>query len=189
MTSFESLYGERDYGSRCVACYSATKKDAIENIEEQYDENVMKIFKVFEDNHNYVNGWLIFTKKRIIFYLDQDMNKFKEFKKIIWVVDKLSWKKINCRIKEENEVEVMSGKNVLFDSGGISGERIIKEINLHIKFGMLESSIKLFKKIRFSILFKKSFWHNPWIITIIGGIILLVLSPFIANYIKSIWGV
>jgi hypothetical protein len=181
MKSFNTLYGERDSNkSTAFIGFSCKKENVIKTFEEKYDEKVIKCIRLFYDKDDLVTGWLIITESRIIFYLYQDINRFKEIERIIWIIDNLYLENLNLKIIGENEIEISKEKKVLFSLEEYTPQRLINEVNSCIRkikfrkpfvfFGiLLKTPIK-------KIFFNKNFWMNPWIITIGGGLIVLIVG-------------
>jgi|GEM_PF-1077344 len=94
---------------------------------EKFDEEFIKAFQLFEYNNDAI-GWLVRTKTRLIFYINQNINNFKDMDLIKWKIDNL--KNIDTEIKflDENEIQILPGKNIVFDPNLISKERLLSEI-------------------------------------------------------------
>lgn len=185
MKDYRELYGPRKYDSDAVAIIlPPEKREIIKEIEDKYEESVIKCLKLFDDKENWVSGWLIITKSRIIFYLAQDINKFKDLRKIVWIIDNRSLVKIKPKIVDENVLKI-NGKEIIFSLDEFSPERLSQEIETTLKkqrFGQIKCLIiNIKEKISFvlKLVLSKKFWLNPWTIgigtSIIGAIILYYL--------------
>ncbi len=133
MKDYSTILGERSGPSSVFAVIGLRDRSSlIEYIRDRFDDNVVKAIELFKLNSD-AKGWLIISKSRIIFYINQDTNEFKEKDYIKWVVDDLDSEKLLLKQTDENEVEIFDNKKILFDPKLISKERLIAEISKNLK--------------------------------------------------------
>jgi len=137
MEDILSILGELARESSTFVVIGLRNRDSvIKYFSERFGEPVIKAIELFRIDHD-ANGWLVQTKTRFIFYVNQDMNKFKEYDLIKWVVDDLSNNKFSLREISENQIELFPGKNILFNPQLISKNRILDEIETPVKGKLL----------------------------------------------------
>lgn len=134
MKQFESLFGKRERSSVGVVSGQSDKEGLLHSIKDKYNEKAEDILLLFEHGH-FVKGWLVKTRTRLMFILTQDINNFKNFIEIKWIIDDLEDTKFDIKSIEENEVYITKGKTILYDVSLYSKERIIKEILKILKMG------------------------------------------------------
>ena len=132
MKDYRTLYGPRENSKILVLGGHPTKDDIIREIEKKYNEKVKKCLKLFYDRNEGVTGWLVITKSRIIFYLAQDINRFKDARKVVWIIDDVPLRKIKPIIKDDNVI-VLNGKEVIFSLDEYSADRLINEIKSSLR--------------------------------------------------------
>lgn len=164
---------------------SPTKKDIIKEIEEKYDEKVKKCLKLFYDKDFGVVGWLIITKSRVIFYLSQDVNKFKEGRKIVWIIDDIPLRKIKPQIKDENVIDI-NGREIIFSLDEYSADRLIDEIKSSTRWLSKSTFIVLRNNIEEKFRPIKEFLSNRWVIAMIIAIVGGVVTGLILYYVFGI---
>jgi len=172
MKEYRSLYGPRKYSRGLALSSHPTKKHIVQEIEEKYDEKVKKCLKLFYDRDEDVTGWLVITKSRIIFYLAQDISKFKDPRKVVWIIDNTPLKKIEPKIKDENVID-LNGNEVIFSLEEYSADRLINEINSSLKRLSKSNFILIISKVKEKLKPVKTFLLNPWVI---GFIIIALLG-------------
>lgn len=132
MKPFESLFGERERSSVGVISSQSDKEGLIHSIKDKYNEKTEEILLLFEHNH-YVKGWLVKTRTRLVFALTQDVNNFKNFLEIKWVIDDIEGTKFDIKSIGENEVSITDDKTILYDVGLYSSDRIVKDVSKILK--------------------------------------------------------
>jgi len=129
MKPIESVLGARQSHTGVIAVIPLRDRSSIQKfINEKFNEPVERYIELFEMRYD-AKAWLIKTKTRLIFYINQDTNKFKEMDLIKWQIDNLKDTKIDIKELGENELEICSGKSIIFDPNLISKERLSLEIN------------------------------------------------------------
>ena len=127
MKSFESLFGERERSSVGIISGQSDKEGLLHSIKEKYNEKVEDVLLLFEHSH-YVKGWLVKTRTRLVFALTQDVNNFRNFLEIEWLIDDIEGAKFNVKSIGENEISITDDKTILYDVGLYSSDRIVKDI-------------------------------------------------------------
>lgn len=129
MKSFESVLGEieRDRAAIVVAPLG-DEDDVNENIKGKFNESVEAIVLLFEYGKMDARGYFVKTKSRVLFCLTQDVNRFKNSFEIRWVIDDLHIAKFDIRLVNENEVQIIKDKTILFDTSLYSADRLIRDI-------------------------------------------------------------
>lgn len=129
MKSFESILGQREEsGGIFIGTTSGNRESVSQSITGKYNEKVKNVLLLFEYEH-YAKGWLVKTRSRLIFALTQDVNWFKNSLEIKWVIDDLQNTDFKIEIADENEIQIVESKTILFDISLYSQDRILKEIN------------------------------------------------------------
>lgn len=172
MKDYRSLYGPRKYSKILVPGSHTTKYDIIQEIEKKHDEKVKKCLKLFYDKNEGVTGWLVITKSRIIFYLAQNINRFKDTRRVVWIIDNIPLRKIKPQIKDENVID-LNGKEVIFSLDEYSADRLLKEIKSSLRRLSKSNLILVISKVREKLKATKIFLLNPWVI---GCIIIVCLG-------------
>ena len=158
MRSFESVLGQREESSAGMfgGRGSGDREDVSQSITEKYNEKVETVLLLFEYEH-YAKGWLVKTRSRLIFALTQDVNRFKIFLEIKWVIDDLQNTNFDLRVIDENETQIVEGKTILFDVGLYSQDRVLKEIN---KLIQEEVRKEISEEVRRKIEIHPKIWHH-----------------------------
>jgi len=127
MNKIGSILGERAGESSVAVLIGLRDRESVQRyFSKRFGENIFKTIELFEFNHKDAKGWLILTETRIIFYINQDMNKFKEYDLVKWIVDDFS--EINLKEIGKNEIELAEKKSLVFDPSIISKKRLISEM-------------------------------------------------------------
>lgn len=185
MKDYRILYGPKEYSQVPYLGLYPTKQDVIREIEEKYDEKVKKCLKLFYDREWQVTGWLLITKSRIIFYLVQDVDKFKDARKVVWMIDDIPLRKIKPQIKEENVID-LNGNEVIFSLKEHSADRLINEIKSSTRWLSKSTFIMLGNSIKEKLKPVKKFLSNRVVIAIIITIIGGVAAELILYYVFGI---
>lgn len=133
MKDYSIILGEKSGPSSVFAVIGLRKRSSlIEYINDRFDDEVIKAIELFKLNSD-AKGWLIISKSRVIFYINQDTNEFKEMDFVRWVVDDLDNEKLLLNQTDDNELEIFCNKKILFDPKLISKERLVAEISKSLK--------------------------------------------------------
>ena len=133
MNRIESVLGSRSKSSPVIVVVGLKERGSVINyIKTRFDDEIINAIELFNLNAT-ARGWLILTKSRVIFYINQDANNFEEIDHIKWVIDDLKNTSIHLHQTDQNEIEIIPGKSILFDSNLISGDRLIQECENALK--------------------------------------------------------
>jgi len=133
MKAYSEILGERSGPSSVFAIIGLRDRSSlIEYLRDRFDDDIIKVIELFKLNSK-AKGWLIISKSRVIFYINQDTNEFKEMDYIRWVVDEIDNEKLILKQTDDNEIEVFENKKILFNPNLISKERLISEISKNLK--------------------------------------------------------
>lgn len=185
MKDYRTLYGPKEYSQVPYLGPYPTKQDVIREIEEKYDEKVKKCLKLFYDREWRVTGWLLITKSRMIFYLVQDVNKFKDARKVVWIIDDIPLRKIKPIVKDENVID-LNGKEVIFSLDEYSADRLINEIKSSTRWLSKSTFIMLGNGIKKKLKSIKKILSNRWVVAIIVTVIGGVITGIILYYVFGI---
>lgn len=130
MKSFESVLGEIERDRRVAIFVSLGDADSVkENIKEKFNESIDNILLLFEYGQMDARGYFVKTKSRVLFCLTQNINKFKNSFEIKWVIDDIKNTTFDIKPLNENEIQISENKEIMFDGGLYSSERLLRELH------------------------------------------------------------
>lgn len=145
MKSVESILGERAGDSSVVVFIGLRDRESVlKYFSKRFGERSIKALELFDFNNGEAKGWLVFTATRILFYINQNINKFKEYDLIKWNID--DFRKIEPKPINENEIEITEGKYIFFNPNTISKKRLlsdIRELNINISEKLAPETLDL----------------------------------------------
>ena len=125
---FDSVLDQWHESNGGVAFWSlGQRKDIDIFVKNTYAEDTLQAIKLFR-LQNVAVGWLVITRTRIVFFVQQNMNHYDESQKIVWCVDNFQ-DNISILPSEEYENEIcISNEKAIFDLKLFSRERLISDI-------------------------------------------------------------